>query len=115
MRRSYRELDPHHIVATVEALQQRIEERFPGSGLGQVIADLRQVAQETLSRSQWIQKPHLPLRIGVGILSAAIVALGVAIVMNAPTLRVTEFTNLIQAVDSSISSMVYMGAAILFL
>ena len=66
MNTGYRQLDPQRIVETIAALEQRIKERFPASGLGRLVADLHQVADETVSRAAWIQKPHLPLRFAVG-------------------------------------------------
>jgi hypothetical protein len=115
MSRSYRQLDSKRIVQTVAALQQRVHERFPGAGLGKLIADLHEVANETLSRTAWIQKAHLPLRIGVWTLTVAIVTLFVRILLNYHQLQLTEFPNFIQALDAGISSIVYIGAAILFL
>src|SRR5262245_31206097 len=58
---NYRRLDAQKIIETVQALQKRIELRFPGSGLGKVVAELRRVAEETVARAEWIQKPNLPL------------------------------------------------------
>jgi hypothetical protein len=48
----YRRLDPSKIVETVDALQNRVESRFPGSGLSTVIAELRKVASETVARTE---------------------------------------------------------------
>ena len=36
---NYRRLDAQKIIETVQALHQRIERRFPGSGLGKVVAE----------------------------------------------------------------------------
>ena len=40
----YRRLDGAHIVETLDRVQRRIEERFPGSGLSQVSGELLAVA-----------------------------------------------------------------------
>ena len=112
---TYRQLDSKRILDTVDGLQKRIGERFPGSGLGKLVADMRQVADETVSRTAWIQKPHLPLRVGVWTLTVAIVALFVRLLLSYRELRLTEFSNFIQALDAGIGSLVYIGAAILFL
>ena len=48
----YRRLDSPKIVETVRILQRRIEGRFPGSGLGTVVAELLRVAEETVARTQ---------------------------------------------------------------
>ena len=54
------------IIETVKGLHDRIEERFPGSGLGKVIGELQQVAEETVERTRWIQQPRLLLRCARG-------------------------------------------------
>ncbi len=46
----YRQLDSQKIVEPVQALQGRIEGRFPGSGLGQVVPELLRVAEEPVAR-----------------------------------------------------------------
>jgi hypothetical protein len=112
---SFRRLDSQKIIETVDALRERIEERFPGSGLGQVVAELQHVAKETVTRAQWIQKPHLPLRAGAGVLSVAILALLASLLFHIRQFRLDDFTNSVQALDASISSVVFIGAAILFL
>jgi hypothetical protein len=62
----FRHLEADKIIETVKALHDRIEERFPGSGLGKVVGELQQVAEETVGRTRWIQKPHLLLRCAAG-------------------------------------------------
>jgi hypothetical protein len=111
----YRRLDPQKIVETVQALQNRIQERFPDSGLGRVVAELLQVAEETVARTLWIQKPNLPLRIAAMVLSVGIVALLAGMVLSIHQFQFNDYTNSIQALDASISSTVFVGAAIIFL
>ncbi len=111
----YRTLDPDKIVETIRALHGRVEGRFPGSGLGKVTAELRQVAEETVARTRWIQSPHLLLRGAATVLSVAIVALAVLMVLRIHQFQFSDYTNFIQALESSISSVVFIGAAILFL
>lgn len=112
---SYRQLDEQRIVETIRALHQRIEERFPNSSLGKLAADLHQVANETVSRIEWIQRPHLPLRFGVWTLTVAIVALFLGMLLHYNQSRLADFPTFLQALDSGLSSLVYIGAAILFL
>ena len=112
---TYRELNSQQIVETIAALRKRIEERFPGSSLSKLVADLQEVANETVSRIVWMQKPQRLIRLGAWSLAAAIVALLVGIVGTLYTLRLTDFSNFIQELDAGISSVVYIGAAILFL
>ncbi len=111
----YRRLDAQKIIETVQALQGRINTRFPGSGLGNVVAELLRVAQEAVTRTEWIQKPHVPLRCAAGLLSLAILALLAGMILHIRQFQFSEFTNFIQALEASISSMVFIGAAILFM
>lgn len=111
----FRQLDPEKIVETVKALHTRIEERFPGSGLGTVIAELLLVAQEALERTTWIQRPNLWLRSAAVVLSLGIVALLVLVLLNIHKFQLDDFTNSMQGLDASISSVVFVGAAIIFL
>ena len=110
----YRRLDADKIIETVRALHGRIEERFPGSGLGKLVDELLQVAEEAVARTQWIQQPHLPLRTAAVILSMAVVALLVGLLTHIRQFQFDDFTNSMQGVDASISSVVFVGAAILF-
>lgn len=111
----FRRLDPEKIIETVQALHQRIEDRFPGSGLGKVVSELLQVAQESVERARWIQQPQLLLRAGAVLLSCAILALLCGLVVHIRQFQFNDFTNSVQALDSSISSVVFIGAAVLFL
>ncbi len=111
----FRRLDATKILETVQALHRRIEERFPGSGLGTVVAELQRVAEETVQRTHWIQKPHLPLRAGAVVLSLLIVALLLGLLLHIHQFQFNDFTNSVQALDASISSVVFISAAILFL
>lgn len=63
----YRNLDSGRIVETSRALQRRISERFPNSGLSRVATELLSVAEQAAAISQWLAKPHLPLRLLAGI------------------------------------------------
>jgi hypothetical protein len=110
----FRRLDSQRIVETVQNLQQRIEARFPGSGLSKIAAELLRVAEETVARTQWIQQPHLPLRCAAAILSVAVIALLAGMLIHIRQFRFDDYTNFIQALESSISSVVFIGAAILF-
>ena len=110
----YRQLDSREIVETVRVLHGRIEARFPGSGLGKVVAELLLVAEENITRTEWIQKPRLALRAVVAVLSAGIVALLVGMLTQLHEFKFGDYTSFIQTLDSSIASLVFIGAAILF-
>ena len=111
---TFRRLEADKIIETVTLLHARIEDRFPGSGLGKVVGELQQVAEETVGRTRWIQKPHLLLRCVAVVLSLGIIALLTFLVAHVQQFKFEDFTNSVQALDSSISSVVFVGAAILF-
>jgi|ERR1041385_5584107 hypothetical protein len=111
---NYRLLDSQKIIETVQVLRERIEKRFPNSGLSKVIAELYRVAAETVNRTAWIQRPHLPLRLAAIVLSLAIIALLILMLIHIPQFQFNDYTNFIQAFEASISSVVFIGAAILF-
>jgi hypothetical protein len=110
----YRRLDSQRIIETVQALQTRIERRFPGSGLSQVVAEVRCVTEEAVARTQWIQKPHLLLRFVAAILTVVIITLLLALLLHIRQFEFNDFSNSIQALEASIGSVVFIGAAILF-
>jgi hypothetical protein len=111
----YRRLDSQEIVSTVQALHTRIEGRFPNSGLGKIAAELLCVANENVERVQWIQKPNFLLRTGAALLSLGMIVLVAGLVTNIHQFQMNDYTNFIQALDASIGSVVFIGAAILFL
>jgi hypothetical protein len=52
-----------HIITTVATLRRRIEERFPGSGLSQLCAQLLVVAQRAAQRADSIARPIQSIRL----------------------------------------------------
>jgi hypothetical protein len=110
----FRRLDSVQIIDTVRALHNRIEERFPGSGLGKVVAELLLAAEETVARTRWIQQPHLPLRAVAAVLSVAVIGLLILLATHLGKFRSDDFISSVQGLDASISSVVFVGAAILF-
>jgi hypothetical protein len=110
----YRRLDPQEIISTVKALNARIEGRFPNSGLGKISAELLRVANENVERVQWIQKPNFLLRTGAALLSVVLISVVIDLVTHIHQFQMNDYTNFIQALDASIGSVVFIGAAILF-
>src|SRR5436853_148608 len=89
---SYRQLDPAQIVETIGLLQRRIEERFPSAGLGSVVADLKRVAEESVTRTEWARRPNVPIRIISWILAGCIIALIVGFLLK---LRIPEMHDMV--------------------
>jgi hypothetical protein len=111
---NYRRLDAAKIIETIQALGGRIERRFTGCGLSRVAAELLRVGEEAVGRSLWIRKPHLPLRGAALLLSLAIIVLLGLMLFHIHQFKFDDYTNSIQALEASISSVVFVGAAILF-
>jgi hypothetical protein len=114
--RDYRNLQPSQIVDTIDLLSRRIKERFPQSGLFRVAVELHTLAQEAVVRAEKIRRPNILLRGFVLLLIGLVVAL---VAMTARSIRlnneVFQLEHFVQTIDSSISSVVFLGAAIVFL
>jgi hypothetical protein len=113
---SFRSLDPSEIIRTVQQLQRRISERFPGSGLASVCLDLAHLAQATQARARAIAAPRLGLRLIV----LVVIAGGIAALIAAG--RVTrvrmgdaDVIALFQGIEAAINIIVLAGAALFFL
>jgi hypothetical protein len=112
----HRSLDAGSIAATIERLCQRVEVRFPGSGLAGVCRELDVIAERAAETSAWIGRPILPLRIAVGLLVALILA-GLAVTLaalRAPALPPT-LSELVQAIEAGVNDLVFVAIAIFFL
>jgi hypothetical protein len=79
---SYRRLDPSQIIATAERLAARIGERFPGSGLARVGAELVVLSRDIARDAAALQAPILWLRI----LIAGIILAGASIFLFVGTI-----------------------------
>ncbi len=71
-------LDPEKIIATAAALQHRIAERFPDSGLSRLALELLETARRTAATAHQLATPILWLRalvtLGSGLALTAFVA-----------------------------------------
>ena len=116
MKPSYLILDAGEILGTIERLRNRIEERFPGSGLGQVCGQLLEISRYARERAAWIAKPILPLRIATAVLAVVIVAgLTLMVTQLRPPPGRFELGQFIQVLEAGINDVVLIGAAIFFL
>src|SRR5207247_1609274 len=113
---TYLALDAAEIVGTIERLRGRIEERFPGSGLGRVCGQLLEIARNARERAVWIAKPILPLRIASAALAVVIIAgLSLMVIRLRPPPGQFELGQFIQVLAAGINDVVLVGAAIFFL
>ncbi len=111
----YRQLDASKIVATAKALQSRIAERFPDSGLARLSAEVSAVADETVERLRWINKPHVPLRAAICGLLAVILAVGGFWLTGLRASDLHEVGAFIQVFEAGLSSLFFIGASAIFL
>ncbi len=74
-------LHPDEIVKTISVLRQRIRERFPHSGLGNVCSDLLTIAESAEQKTQWFSAPVFWLRALCWIIAILIVAGSVGTLM----------------------------------
>lgn len=108
-------LHPARIIETIQALGDRIEERFPGSGLGRVARQQLGIARNTFARVEWVRKPILWVRAAVGFVILLVVSLVAGIAMRVNVPGGMHAADLIQAVDAAINELLLLGAAIIFL
>jgi hypothetical protein len=109
-------LDGTQVLATVRRLHARIEERFPGSGLGRVAAEVQQIGQETAALVDYLARPHWPIRVAAGLMVGLLI---VAVIALLTSLRLPSgidgIGEALQASESLINDVVFLGIAVYFL
>jgi len=112
----YRSLDPARIVETADSLALRVAERFPGSGLSRVAAEIAETVRQARERCEAIGRPHRGLRVGIALLLgvgfAAVLVLALNLELTAEMWRVENFFS---ELNDLLGSAVFLGAAIVFL
>ena len=109
-------LDPRHVSTTVKLLHQRIQTRFPASGLEGVAEKLCRITERASETSDWISRPIWPLRLMVLTLTGIII---LGLVLTVWTLPLPqgglELAQFIQVLESAINDVVLIVASIFFL
>ncbi len=118
MATNYLQLDADQIVATVDTLARRINERFPSAGLAKVCEQLLSVARQAKVRSDEIARPIWSIRI----LTAGVVivlAIGVLFAVTLKKIKVSDTSigaaEFIQVLEAGFNAIVLTGASLLFL
>jgi len=114
----YRELDVESTIETLQQLGNRISERFPNSGLAGVAQDLLAAAGETRERVTWIERPHYPSRIGVGLFLLILLTMVWFIVQQASQSRqeaALSLSDLVSLIEAASNELLLAGAAVIFL
>ncbi len=113
--KQYRNLQPDKVIATVEQLERRISERFPDSSLRLISVELTAVAREAMDRAQQIGRANVPLRCVSWLLVASGLAMVIWVVRQVRLGdNVFDLQTFASTVDSSLASLVFIGAAIAF-
>lgn len=111
----YRVLDSTKLIGTIAILHERIQNRFPQSGLSKIGRELLEVARQAKVKCDYIQKPNYWLRFGA-FLAISIILLGLHMtlqeVRGMENLSLGEF---IQVLEAGLNDIVLIGAAIFFL
>jgi hypothetical protein len=114
---TYDELRLDYILRTLQRLASRIAERFPGSGLSHVAAELCRIAEDTGPVLERVRRPHRWVRVGVGVAVALLVFVVAVVSVFLPTLArdVGGIGALLQAVESAAQDVIFLSLAIYFL
>lgn len=110
-------LELDQILKTLARLEQRISERFPGSGLSRVAAQLHAIGDGTGEVLARARRPNWALRAGAAVVLLLVLGSLVAFVGNARSLSlgVNGFGPLLQVIESAAQDLVFLGIAIYFL
>lgn len=112
-------LDVDHIVDTIETLHRRIEERFPDSGLSRVCETLLSIGEHTRERLDQAARPNRWLRAATWIMTvlvcAGVLAAAWALVTAIKASGVQDPLALVEAVESAIQEVVFVGIGLAFL
>jgi hypothetical protein len=112
----YRTLDEAAVAQTIERLGQRVETRFPGSGLSRVCRELGAIADRAAETSAWIRRPILPLRVATSLLAALLLAgLVVTLVTLSAPVGPLGLPQLVQTIESGVNDLVFVAIAVAFL
>jgi hypothetical protein len=109
-----RSLKEEKLLETAERLRQRIAERFPGSGLSGVAAELVQLTRESVGRAETIRRPNLWLRAGL-VLLGLVAAAGIGEHFWASPDPQSALSQLLQFLDATKGAAAYLAAAAVFL
>jgi hypothetical protein len=114
---TYSELHPAPVCSTISVLARRIHERFPGSGLSKVAAELVTVAAQNQSVIETLRRPLWWLR---GLATLTIAALVAMVVWAAIEFRhlvkgTSTLSEALQSIDAATSELIFLSLVVLFL
>ena len=112
----YSELHIERIEETLETLRRRIAERFPGSSLAGVTAELQSIAATAEAVVDRIRKPMWALRIAGALGIAGMLAIfgGLAILALQARVNVPSIPELLQGSEAAVNEIILLAVAIYF-
>ncbi|MGH8517351.1 MAG: hypothetical protein ACREUE_07810 [Panacagrimonas sp.] len=112
----FRQLDADQIRITADALLRRVNDRFPGSGLGRVAGELLDISRETQARIVEIRRPRWALRVAAwsGIAALAAIAIAAPVFIQVRQ-EVEGITDLLQGLEAAVNNLVFVAIAVWFL
>jgi len=115
--RPFRSLDAQKVIETIAALERRIGERFPSTGLRRVCSELLSIAQESSQRAHAIGQTNTPLRVLVFVfLLGSLWVLGwIASLIDFTRTTADSVYSVLQGIEAAANLAVLMGAALFFL
>lgn len=112
----YRNINFSKVVNTLNRLNNRIEERFPDSGLYLVCQELKVVLDETEPNLKLLSKPNYWLRGAVAtIISMALFFIFYSLTLFELKTSKIRFIEFIQVSESAVNDIILIGLAIFFL
>lgn len=110
-------LQPELVEQTIAQLQERIDERFPNSGLGKVCAALRGIAKDAERKSAWLGRPLYWLRILAMLMIAVILTglVGQFLLFKWTTDESIDWTEAIQGMEAAVNEIFLIAAGIFFM
>lgn len=116
---SFRSLDSAQILATLERLTRRIDERFPGAGLSAVAREMMALGRFCAKEAESLGHSHWPIRIGAAVLIFLVIALSLVLLgrpwFDGTPLAFESVGDYLQALEAAINEAVFLGVAIWFL
>lgn len=108
-------LEPKLVEQTIAQLRNRIEDRFPNSGLGKLCAALLEIARSSERRALWLGRPLYTFRLVATLVIVALVA-GSAyqIYWIDWSNEKMEWSEYIQGMEAAVNEIVLIAAAIFF-
>ena len=109
-------LESERIVRTIERLENRITDRFPDSGLRNIVNQFLEIATKSKKNIEWIAKPNILIRM----LSYFVIVIGTVALIYSFTLidlkiQNRTISNILSLSESLFNDLILIGAAIFFM